>query len=82
VLAFGARDKRSVGRSDDPLLTKHVADLNEAERLVNALHSAWSDEASGLEPEDETRVRQAMDRLNERWHGTAVGATLRLYWPG
>ena len=82
LVAFGARDKRAIGRTEDPLITAHLAELTEAERLVNALHSPWSEDGvSGVDPEAQARIRGAIDDLNRRWQATPVGESLRLEWP-
>lgn len=76
-MANGATFKSLGRRQTKPgrqLIAAHRAELDEAERIVNAHVQAWRDG-------DPTPVGLALEAMLVRWRALAVGEELVVEWP-
>lgn len=77
LVANGATFKSLGRRQTKPgrqLIAAHRAELNEAEKVVNAHVAAWRDG-------DPTPVGPALDAMLARWRALRVGEELVVEWP-
>ena len=78
LLARGATFRRGTDRRRTrpgrALIAQHRAELERAEALGNAHHTAWR---SG----HDTPVRSAFDRFADLWHAVPEGGQLIVEWP-
>lgn len=68
---------RTLGRKRTPqgkaVIARHLADLDDAERRVNAIYFAWKEGKR-------TRLDHQLDEMLARWRGLGDGETLTLPW--